>query len=40
MFGARLEEVFKISFPGASHQPAAFCLFRLSLLVPVIAVKI
>lgn len=35
MFGARLGDVFKLRFLRASHQPAAFCSFRLILLLPV-----
>lgn len=30
----KLQDVFAISFPRASHQPAAFCAFPLRLLVP------
>ncbi len=36
-FGALLGEVFLLSFPCASHRPAAFCRFPLEVLVLVIA---
>ena len=34
-FGVKLKDVFVISFPCTSHQPVAFCLFHLFLLLPV-----
>ena len=37
-FNAQLVNVFGISFPCASHHPAALCMFRSYLLVSVIAV--
>jgi hypothetical protein len=36
-FGAKLRDVFVISFACTSHQPVAFCMIRLSVLVPVTA---
>lgn len=30
----KLRDVFTVSFPRASHQPAAFCAFPLQLLIP------
>ena len=37
LFSTQLVKVFNTDFPGASHQPAALCLFHLHLLVSVIA---
>lgn len=39
-FNAQLVNVFGISFPCASHHPAALCMFRSYLLLSVIAVTI
>lgn len=39
-FNAQLVNVFGISFPCASHHPAALCMFRSYLLLSVIAVAI
>lgn len=36
-FGAKLKDVFRTSFPCASHLPAAFCSFHLFLLLLIIA---
>lgn len=36
-FGAQLVKVFNTNFPCASHHPAALCMFRLHLLISVIA---
>lgn len=30
----KLRDVFTVSFPRASHQPATFCAFPLQLLIP------
>lgn len=40
LFGAQLLKVFDISFPCASHHPAALCMFCLYLLVSVIALDV
>lgn len=40
MFNAQLVNVFSISFPCASHHPAALCMFRSYLLLSVIAVAV
>lgn len=37
LFGAKLEDVFIISSSCTSHQPVAFCMFCLLLLIPVTA---
>ena len=34
-FGVKLGDVFELRFRCASHQPAAFCIFRLTVLLPV-----
>ena len=39
-FNAQLVNVFGISFPCASHHPAALCMFRSYLLLSVIAVAV
>ena len=39
-FNAQLVNVFGISFPCASHHPAALCMFRSYLLLSVIAVVV
>ena len=33
--GVKLGDVFELRFRCASHQPAAFCIFRLTVLLPV-----
>lgn len=35
MFGVKLGDVFKVSFPCTSHQPVAFCMIHSLLLLPV-----